>query len=97
VQRPARLARHQLALGRFRLAQGHLFRQPQKAVQFAVMCGDPRQERLGDLEGRQLALAIEPAQLGDRQKSDIHFGHPRQVRPFNRTRIAAATPARRGI
>ena len=78
VQRPAHLARHQLALGRLRLGQRHLFGQPEKAVQIPVMGGDPRQERLGNLDRRQLALAVKPVQLGDRQKSDIHFGHPRQ-------------------
>src|SRR5437868_10828769 len=50
------------------------------------MRGDARQERLGNLDRRQLALAVKPVQLGDRQKSDIHFGHPRQPWPFNRTR-----------
>jgi hypothetical protein len=93
VQRPAARARHQLALGRFRFAQGHLFGQPQKAVQTPVMRGDPRQQGLGNLDRRHFAAATGAAQLGDRQKSDIHFGRPRQVRPFNRTRTAAATPA----
>ncbi len=74
VHRPARRAGHQLALGFGRLGQCRLLGHPQKAVQLAVMRGDAREERLGHLDRRQLALAIEPAQLGDRQEGDIHRG-----------------------
>jgi hypothetical protein len=46
----------------------------QEAVQFAVMRGDSREQRLGRLDRRQLAPVIEAVQLGDCQKRDIHRG-----------------------
>jgi len=96
VQRPAPGAGHQLALGRCRLAQCDLLGQPQKAVQLAVMRGDPLQERPGDLDRRHVAAAIAAVEFGNRHKGDIHRRHPQLGDAFNRTRRAPATLASGG-
>src|SRR5580700_806104 len=93
VHRPAPAPGRQLALGLRRLAQRRLFGRPQEAVQFAVMRGDAREERLRHLDRGQLALPIESVQLGNRQKGDIHRAILFWTPLFNRTRMTTATPA----
>ncbi len=72
VHRAAALASQQFALSLRRLGQRLVLGGAQKAVQFAVMRGDAREQAFGDLDRRQFALAVKPAQFRNRQKGDIH-------------------------
>ena len=72
VQRAAPAAGRQLTLGDLSFGQRHLGRQPDKAVQFAVMGGDAVEQTPRHLDRRQFPLVVEPIEFGDGQKGRIH-------------------------
>ena len=80
VQRPAPRARPS---ARARPLAPRPARPPRSAAESCAACRHARRcassSALRHLDRRQLALVVEPVQLGDRQKRDIHFGHPRSL------------------
>jgi hypothetical protein len=71
VQRAAVIARHDLALGNTRLLPRLFRRQQQKGIDLRVERLDAREQRVGQLHRRELALLDQAGHVCDRQPMQV--------------------------